>query len=83
MEHDAEARAYFLRGNRHMQAAYRRALRDAGVEIPSWAQDRRNAATKAMCTHRDVVTMSGSPTRVAIIQPVPDATDDELNALFK
>jgi hypothetical protein len=44
LESNAAAQAYFERANRHGKAAYRRALADAGVRIPSWAADKRRGA---------------------------------------
>ncbi|MGF6921723.1 hypothetical protein [Paraburkholderia sp. 40] len=72
LESNDEARLYFLKGNRHTRAAYRRALRDAGVELPSWVADKRNVTTKD-CDHFSNVT-----TKAAEIAP----SDDDLNALY-
>jgi hypothetical protein len=56
LEANAAARAYFERANRHGKAAYRRALADAGVRIPSWAADKRRGAIVTTLDDAAIVT---------------------------
>jgi hypothetical protein len=87
LEHNAEARAAFERMHRDGRAGYRRALRDAGVELPSWAQDRRGKRNveQSDVEHSHNVEQSNiaalsNIAEVESAEPLPDPTDEELGA---
>jgi len=73
LEHNTEARAAFERMRRDTRSGFRQALLFAGIELPSWAMDRRE---RGNVRRSDIAVTSDNA------GPLPDPTDDELNALF-
>ncbi|AJY07965.1 hypothetical protein SB768_07485 [Burkholderia sp. SIMBA_043] len=70
LESNASEQEYFERANKHGKAVWRRIVRVTTGDLPSWAE---------VATRSKVVTQS----KVVTDEPLPDPTDDDLNALFE
>ncbi|MBU9574178.1 hypothetical protein [Burkholderia multivorans] len=82
LESNAAARAYFERANRHGKAAYRRALADAGLQLPSWASDkRRGAIVTTTETATNVTTLSSAANVTTLGESAIEPTVEKVESL--